>query len=200
MTAHGVPSRGFLGRFELRRIEVTLCSLAGAASAAVLLFMVPAVAAVASGLLVAAMLLIALIDSRHMIIPDALSLPAIPLGLVAAVAARPGPWTEVLSNHAAAALAGGLSLYMVRWFYQRTRGVQGLGLGDVKLAAAAGAWVGLGNLPMTCLLATGAALAAVLARKVTHPGGGMRMTTAIPLGSFIAPAIIVMWGLTLFPL
>lgn len=180
-------------RFAVRRSEVAACALLGLAVALALMIEVPLIAAILSGYLVTVMLLITLIDARQMIIPDPLSLPAIPLGLVAAVSASPLPWPEVLLDHGLATAAAGFFLLGVRWFYRRTRGVQGLGLGDVKLGAAAGAWIGLDHLALTCLLATGAALAAVLLRKAFQPAGAIGMATAIPFGSFIAPAIAIMW-------
>ena len=180
-------------RFEVTQGEVAGCALLGAATAIGLAFLVPPFAALASGYLVLVMLLITLIDSRQMIIPDPLSLPAVPLGLAAAVSASARPWAEVLLDHGMAAAAAGLALLGIRWFYRRTRGVHGMGLGDVKLGAAAGAWIGLAGLPMTCLLATAAALAAVLLRKASRRHEGLGMGSAVPFGGFIAPAVLVMW-------
>jgi leader peptidase (prepilin peptidase)/N-methyltransferase len=71
-----------------------------------------------------------------------------------------------------------------------------LGFGDVKLAAAAGAWTGLDGLPITLLLASGSALLAILVHGMLRPGERATPTTRIPFGSFLAPAIIVTWVLT----
>lgn len=180
----------FFARYALRWREVTACFILGVLFAGFLFFVTPPLAAVLAGYLVFTMALVVLVDYRHFIIPDGLSLPAIPLGLAAATSAFPEP---VLLDHALAALAAGSSLYAVRAVYRRVRGIEGLGLGDVKLATAAGAWVGLDYLPMTCLLATCAALFAVLARSAFTRAGETTMTTAIPFGSFIAPAIVIMW-------
>ena len=180
----------FFARYGLRWWEATACFSLGVLFAVFLFFVTQPLAAVLAGYLVFTMALVVLVDYRHFIIPDALSLPAIPLGLAAATSAFPEP---VLLDHALAALAAGSSLYAVRAAYRRVRGIEGLGLGDVKLAIAAGAWVGLDYLPMTCLLATCAALFAVLARSAFTRAGETTMTTAIPFGSFIAPAIVIMW-------
>ena len=152
----------FAARYELRPREILACGLAGCAAAAGLLVHLPLLAAALSGYLLFTMLLVTIIDSRMMIIPDIFSLPAIPLGFAATAAIFP----EAVPGHAIAAAVAAGFLYGLRWIYLRIRGVIGLGLGDVKLAAAAGAWVGLEHLPFTCLLATGAALTAVLVQRV----------------------------------
>lgn len=169
------------------------CAALGLALTCILAFFTAAIAALAAGYMLFTMLLVMLIDFRQFIIPDALSLPAVPLGLIAALFAFPGAIETILLDQVLAAFVAGGSLYAVRALYFRMRGVEGLGLGDVKLAAAAGAWVGLEALPMTCLLATVAALAAVLVRSVFVRSTTTSLTTAIPFGSFIAPAIIIMW-------
>jgi leader peptidase (prepilin peptidase) / N-methyltransferase len=180
----------FIARYTLRWWEVTACFIIGVLFAGFLFFVTPPLAALLAGYLVFTMALVVLIDYRHFIIPDVLSLPAVPLGLVASTSAFPAP---VLLDHVAAVLVAGSFLYAIRAIYRRVRGIEGLGLGDVKLAAAAGAWVGLEYLPMTCLLATCAALVAVLARSALTRASETTMTTAIPFGAFIAPAIVIMW-------
>lgn len=182
------------GRYELHAREVVASAIAGFLFFLFMQAETQAFAAAASGYLMFTMLLITLIDSRLMIIPDILSLPAIPLGLAAAASAFPADWRSVVTDHAIAAAVAGGFLFTLRWTYFHLRGIAGLGLGDVKLAAAAGAWVGLEQLPVTCLLATGAALAAVLLRRIVAPGKAVTMTTAIAFGSFIAPAIVIVWG------
>jgi leader peptidase (prepilin peptidase) / N-methyltransferase len=176
--------------YELRWWEALACFGLGMAYASVLFLVAPPLAAVLAGYLVFTMALVVLVDYRHFIIPDVLSMPAVPLGLVASTSAFPAP---VLLDHVAAVLVAGSFLYAIRAIYRRVRGIEGLGLGDVKLAAAAGAWVGLEYLPMTCLLATCAALVAVLARSAFMRASETTMTTAIPFGAFIAPAIVIMW-------
>lgn len=187
----GLRQLDLTATYAIDRGEVLACAGAAVASAVALAFVLPAASALAGGYLLFSMLLVTIIDGRQFVIPNILSLPAIPIGLAAALTGMPGLARDILMDHGAAALAASGSLYGVREIYRRLRGVEGLGLGDVKLAAAAGAWVGLDALPMTSLLATGAALVTVLigSRKPTESG----MMTAIPFGSFIAPATAVMW-------
>ena len=75
----------------------------------------------------------ALIDARYLVIPD-----LHPAMIV--LIALPGP-TGLVGSLWGALLGGGL-LWLVREAYGRARGVEGLGLGDVKLVAAIGMVVG----------------------------------------------------------
>jgi leader peptidase (prepilin peptidase)/N-methyltransferase len=184
-------------RFELRRWEVGVCAILGIAAAGALAVVTTAVTAVATGYLVFTMLLVTIIDSRHYVIPDVLSLPAIPIGLLAASWTLPDSIETILFDQILAAFVSSSTLFVIRILYRRLRGAEGLGLGDVKLAAAAGAWVGLQALPMTGLLATGAALITILVSNATKRKASIGLKTAIPFGSFIAPAIIVVWGFRL---
>ncbi len=176
------------------RSEALACLALGALAGAAVMVSYPVPVALLTGILVAGVALVTLIDLRHMIIPDVLSLPLIPLGLLAnALAFGEMDWQEPLLDGALAAAVAGAVLYGLRLAYFHFRGIEGLGLGDVKLAAAAGAWVGLALLPATCLAASLSALAAVgLSRKRASA------QTAIPFGSFIAPSIAAVWLWRLF--
>ena len=81
---------------------------------------------------------IAAIDLKTFRIPDVLSLPLIGAGLALALAI-PGVY---FTDHLIGALAA-LTLFAgIGELYFRARNVDGLGLGDAKLYAAAGAWLG----------------------------------------------------------
>jgi leader peptidase (prepilin peptidase) / N-methyltransferase len=180
--------------FPITRSEIGLCTALACLCGGAAAYGVSPTFGFFSAYLVAAMLLITVIDSRCMMIPDALSLPAIPVGLLGARMVFDTPLAEIaVDNLLAAALAGG-TLYAIRAFYYRMRGIEGLGLGDVKLAMVAGSWLGLAALPTVCLLATSAALAAVIIKaRFGSQSSTPTMTTAIPFGSFIAPAIVLIW-------
>ncbi len=92
------------------------------------------------------------IDARRQIIPDLLSGP---LFVLALIATRTGSLADAAMG---AALLGGL-LLAVRMFFTRFRGEEALGLGDVKLAAALGALLGL-SVALWALI--GAAIATML--------------------------------------
>jgi leader peptidase (prepilin peptidase)/N-methyltransferase len=78
---------------------------------------------------------------------------------------------------------------LLAWLFRTIRGREGLGLGDAKLLAAAGAWVGLGAIPTVVLLsALGALVGTVLLHRLLRqaaPIGG----TPLPFGPYLAAAI-----------
>jgi len=110
-----------------------------------------------------AMLAITVCDLRRFIVPDVLSLPAIPAGLIAAYSLSPANLAPlIVLEHLSAALLGGLAFFGINLIYKSTRGFDGLGMGDVKLAAAAGAWTGLAGLSLVILIACAGALAYIV--------------------------------------
>ena len=74
------------------------------------------------------------------------------------------------------------------------RGREGIGLGDVKLAAVAGVWLDWQMIPIAVEIATLSALA-VYALRQWVLGRSLRWTSRIPLGLFLAPAIWLAWFL-----
>jgi len=149
--------------------------------------------ALVSALLSAVMIAIAISDAQRFIVPDVLSLPAIPAGiLVNRAFAEPAAQPFVAIEHLGAMAAAGAFFYFVRWGYRQLRGVDGLGLGDVKLAMAAGAWTGLQGALNVVLLASLAAMAFVAMRCILTPHT-MTLGTRLALGSFLAPAIWIVW-------
>ncbi len=110
---------------------------------------------------------------------------------------RPSADILVSLDHVLGTVAGGASLWLVRAGYYALRGREGLGLGDVKLAAAARAWVGWQMLslvlPMAATAALGPVLIAGLLRRAPLSG-----SAKIPFGAFLAPAIWVVWVLDAF--
>lgn len=161
-----------------------------------LLLLVPPVTAALSAYLFFTMALITLVDLRHFIIPDLLSLPAIPAGVAASAVAVPGgDWLAGFTHGAAGALIGGGAFYLLRASYYRVRRVEGLGLGDVKLAAVAGAWLGPSALAPACLAASLSAIAALLLQAAISGRRALHPRRTLPFGAFIAPVILVFWVL-----
>jgi leader peptidase (prepilin peptidase)/N-methyltransferase len=127
------------------------------------------------------------IDRRHTVLPDVLTLPLVALGLAAAWAMAP----EELGDRVAGAASGYLGLWAVAWIYRRLRDREGLGLGDAKLLAAAGAWVGVSGLPSVL---AGAALAALAAAGALMAAGKpLDRHSALPFGPFLAAACWLVW-------
>src|SRR3974377_1026733 len=100
---------------------------------------------------------VALIDLRRGIIPTWLNLE-IACGGLSRSAALDGLTGALLAG--CEGLVVGAIAWALRWVYFRLRNLQGLGLGDVKLLAASGVWIGIIGLPLQLLVASLAALGA----------------------------------------
>ena len=93
------------------------------------------------------------------------------------------------------ATMGTVSMLTNRWL----RGREGIGLGDVKLAGVAGAWLDWPIIPIAIEIAAVAALGAYLIRHFCFRRA-VRPTTRMPFGLFLAPAIWIGWLLETMPL
>jgi leader peptidase (prepilin peptidase) / N-methyltransferase len=143
-------------------------------------------------LLAALMLAIAVTDSRRYIIPNELTAAAFALALLRAGTVGPeADWYAVMWA-ALRALAIALPFLTLMWAYRRWRGRDGLGLGDVKLAAVAGAWLGLTTVFAVVELAALAALGAYAASGYLRKRP-LKKTAFLPFGLFLAPAIWIGW-------
>jgi leader peptidase (prepilin peptidase)/N-methyltransferase len=131
----------------------------------------------------AALLAIAVVDFRTYRIPDWLSLPLLAAGLAWTAVAEPDRWPA----HAIGAAAGYAVLALFGELYFRLRGREGLGLGDAKLFAAGGAWLGWQALPAVLAAAAVAGLVFALAtrRRDRH--------AQIAFGPWLALGIWVVW-------
>ena len=142
---------------------------------------------VASTALGALMIAGADIDARTYLLPDAITWGAMLLGTVVALVLAPiDPWRGLAAAVARAA-GTGLILGLLRWGYAGLKGREGLGLGDVKLAAAAGAWLPVDVIPVCFGLATGGALLTVLLAGCS--GREISPTARLPFGAFLCPAL-----------
>ena len=81
-------------------------------------------------------------------LPDFLTLPLIVCGLAVS---QVMPEPDIVA-HAAGALGGFAMFAILAAVYERMKGHEGLGLGDAKLVAAAGAWLGWQALPSVVLI------------------------------------------------
>lgn len=100
-------------------------------------------------LLCAALIVLFVTDLRHRLLPDAVTLTGIGAGLSAALIVEPAWWDALL----AAAAGGGLLLAVARAYFL-LRGEEGLGMGDVKMLAMIGAFLGWQLTFVALLLAT----------------------------------------------
>src|SRR6185437_8878171 len=152
---------GLRRRASLARGAFTVISI-GAAVASIVV--APDVRGVLGAALALVMCAVALYDARHFVIPNALVAAAFVLALAHAAALDPrAPLPPAGIAVLRAVVSGGLFL-AVRLGYRRWRGRDGLGLGDVKLAAVAGAWLDWFALAVALEIAVVAALATYLVR------------------------------------
>lgn len=127
------------------------------------------------------------IDVLWLLLPDALTLPLVLAGLGVAGVTAP----DTVFWHALGAACGYLGLRAVAVTYRALRGREGMGAGDAKLLAAAGAWLGLAALPWVVLFAAVGGL--VVAGGAALAGRPMQATTALPFGAFLAASFWVLW-------
>ena len=127
------------------------------------------------------------IDLREYRLPDVLTLPLAALGLIATpLVMEASAWWHAASAAIGFALMAGIALA-----YAKLRGQPGLGLGDAKLLAAAGAWLGAEALPSLLLWACGSAIVGMLIRG--WRAGVLAPNTRIPFGPFLAFATWMVW-------
>ena len=153
--------------------------------------------ALASTLLGTLMIAGADVDARTFLLPDTVTLGALIGGILAAAVLDPFDPADSAGEASARALGTAAMLLLVRWSYARLRGREGLGLGDIKLAAAIGAWLPLDAIPICFALASSAALILVLFARVR--GRPLEAATKLPFGAFLCPALWLVFYATVFP-
>jgi len=132
---------------------------------------------------VALLLLLALIDARTSLLPDALTLPLLWTGLAAALM---GVGLVAPADALAAVMIAYAALWLLAWLFLRLRGRDGMGGGDVKLLAAIGAWVGWPDVFLVLLCASVSGLCYALAVARGRDLGGQH-----PFGPHLAGATVV---------
>lgn len=149
----------------------------------------PGWAAPAAFAFFAAGLCIALIDARHLLVPDALTLPLIAAGLLANGAGIFAPFQDA----AIGAVGGFVSLWAI---YQGIRLVtkrEAMGFGDFKLFAAIGAWLGWQALPfvlfLACVVGSAVGIGFRMAGRI-GPGAHFPFAPFLVLGG----VVMMVWG------
>ena len=133
-------------------------------------------------LFTAAMIVLFVVDLRHHVLPNAITLPGVAVGLTCSVGLEPG-WRDALLG----VLGGGGLLLAIAQVYARIRGREGLGMGDVKMLAMIGGFLGWRLAFVTLAWASLAGAAAGVA-MMRFAGVGWRHP--LPLGSFLAVAAV----------
>jgi leader peptidase (prepilin peptidase)/N-methyltransferase len=143
--------------------------------------------------LASVMLAIAISDWRRYRVPDPLTAAALALrGLAALFPSSPIQDDLLAAAIRAAAMAA--LFYGFRAVYGHLRGREGLGLGDVKLAAVAGAWVDWRLLPFVVEFAALSVLALAQLRAA-RSGAGLGADAKLPFAVGLAPGILLGWQL-----
>ena len=159
---------------------------------------------------VTALVALVFIDAEHMILPDAITYPGMAFALVARLAipylvGKPyfddlGPllggvlagwpvWAASLVGALLGALAGGGSLWLMGWTWERLRGVEAMGLGDVKMMLMVGAYLGWRLTVLTIFLAVlSGSLTGVI---VMLRRGERNMQMLLPFGIFLGIGSII---------
>jgi leader peptidase (prepilin peptidase) / N-methyltransferase len=141
---------------------------------------------------------VAAIDARYYRIPDGLTLLILLLALLRDLGAEPEGIAEALASSAFRGIGCALPLLCLREFYRRVRGRDGLGLGDVKLAAVGGMWLDWLSMPFAIEIAAFGALSFYVVRQLLLRQRVL-VAARLPFGLFFAPAIWVAWLLESAP-
>jgi leader peptidase (prepilin peptidase)/N-methyltransferase len=151
----------------------------------------------AAGLLMvfSAMLIgLSFIDLRHYIIPDEFSIYAAPLGIlgfwgVSALGAQPVVGASGWQDAAVGAVLGSGFLLAIMGLYWLVRRQEGMGMGDVKLLAMMGAF--LGAAPAVPFILIVASMLGAVVGVGLMLFGGRGLKTAVPFGPFLALAAMI---------
>jgi leader peptidase (prepilin peptidase)/N-methyltransferase len=140
--------------------------------------------AVVAALLAALLLALAAIDYDHFLLPDKLTLPGIAFGLAAQLALPEGS----LARGVTGALVGAGLLLVVAGAWELVRGVEGMGLGDVKMLAMIGAFLGASGVLVALVVGTFAGSAVGIAAVARGRG---TLAAKLPFGVFLAAGGLV---------
>jgi leader peptidase (prepilin peptidase)/N-methyltransferase len=159
---------------------------------------------------VSAILALIFIDAEHMLLPNAITYPGVVFAVVARLALPylVGPysfddlpslfygplsslpiWAVSLIGAALGALVGGGSLWLVGWIWERLRGVEAMGLGDVKMMFMVGAYLGWRLTILTIFL--GVLSGSIIGIGLMLRRGERDMKMLLPFGIFLGLGSII---------
>lgn len=133
-------------------------------------------------LFAASMVALFAIDLEHHLLPDAITLPGIVVGLLASAFLPPGILDALIG-----ALVGGGVLWLIGEAYFRYSGEEGMGGGDVKMLAMIGAFLGW-ELVIVTLVGSSIAGSLIGGVLIATRRGGLKY--ALPYGTFLALAAV----------
>ncbi len=173
-------------------IEYAAFAALGCSIAIASLVAAPGRAGLLGGALGLLMLAVAVADARVFIIPDKLTIAAFALALINAANESLASMPENIAVAAVRGLVLALAFFALREIYLRLRHRHGIGLGDVKLAAVAGAWLDWTLIAVAIEIAALTALIFYVASWLVlrRP---ICAAAKLPFGLFFAPAIWLCW-------
>jgi len=133
--------------------------------------------------LVSILIALFMIDLEHQILPNSITLPGILAGLMFSTFAPPGERDALIG-----ALAGAGVLYLIAAAYYLWRREEGMGMGDVKMLAMIGAFLGWKAVLVTLVVASFSGAGVGMAMMTVQKGG---MKYALPFGTFLALGALV---------
>jgi leader peptidase (prepilin peptidase)/N-methyltransferase len=153
---------------------------------------------------VSALLALVFIDAEHMLLPNVITYPVIIFALVARVAiplltgtphfddvpslaqgalADMPIWVTSLAGALIGALLGGGSLWLMGWTWEKLRGIEAMGLGDVKMMFMVGAYLGWRLTILTIFV--GVLTGSVIGILLMARQGQRNMQMLLPFGVFL---------------
>jgi len=148
----------------------------------------PTLLSLARAVFACALIVLFITDLQHKILPNVITLPGIVVGFVCSLFLPPG-WVSSLIG----LVVGGGFLLAIAEAYYRVRGQEGLGMGDVKLLAMIGAFLGWKLVLLTLVFAS---FTGSLAGGLLIASGRGNMKYALPFGTFLAVGALLAatWG------
>lgn len=145
--------------------------------------------AVGALLLLWSLIALSVIDLDTQLLPDAITLPLLWLGLLFNLG---GTFSDI-NVAVVGAMAGYLALWSIYWAFKLATGKEGMGYGDFKLLAALGAWLGWQMLPTIILLSSVVGAVVGISLMIFTKHG---RNVPIPFGPYLAAAgaIALFWG------
>jgi prepilin signal peptidase PulO-like enzyme (type II secretory pathway) len=139
----------------------------------------------------AGLLALALIDARTGFLPDVLTLPLLALGLL--MQFWPETQTVGIEASLVGMLIGSLPFWLMATMYRWRTGKDGLGLGDVKLVAAMGAWSGPAAIPLAMIISATLGLIWGATMESRKPWSRRRIAFGPFLVIGYAASVLVSW-------
>ena len=153
---------------------------------------------------VSALLALVFIDAEHMILPNVITYPGIVFAVIARIAipylsgtshfddipslsqgalANMPFWVTSLTGALIGALLGGGSLWLMGWTWEKLRGIEAMGLGDVKMMFMVGAYLGWRLTILTIFV--GVLIGSIIGIALMARQGQRNMQMLLPFGVFL---------------